>query len=236
MAAGELSKRRSDELSELRERYNHLCTALTLSAGANAVAADRVLQELQALAQMIAARQAEPGSAASSPKVATPAERRPDAGTPRRAGNVVAFRFKVKGGAAEDPRLSAALNVLTGSRSPSPGAVDAEDWDSSLARVAEARAGSQPPAASAGDLALHNAVASQGAEIERLARSNDNQRQLLERLELRLRGNTRAAELAGDVAALRSATAHYGQQIVSLATAVHRFAKLLAAKAVPERP
>src|SRR5215468_9333036 len=63
-------------------------------------------------------------------------------------------------------------------------------------------------------------------------RSNENQRQLLERLEQRLRTAAVAPDVAGDMAALRSAAAHHGQQIVSLATAVHRLAKLLAANTV----
>src|SRR5262249_62183468 len=88
------------------------------------------------------------------------------------------------------------------------------------------------PAAAAVAPPLHAAVAGQGAEIERLARSNDPQRQLLERLEQRLRTAGAAPDVAGDMAALRSAAAHHGQQIVSLATAVHRLAKLLAANTV----
>jgi hypothetical protein len=228
---GEVSKRRSDELAELRDRYNQLCTALTLSAGANSAAAERVLQELQALAQMIAARQGEPDAGGSSPKAAASAERQPAIETQRRAGNVVAFRFKLKGGGAENPRLPAALNVLTGLRSPAD-APETVDWSGSLGRIAGSSHAKPAPPAAAVDPALHAAVAGQGAEIERLARSNDNQRQLLERLEQRLRMSGAAPDVAGDMAALRSAAAHHGQQIVSLATAVHRLAKLLAANTV----
>jgi hypothetical protein len=227
MPTGELSKRRNDELSELRDRYNQLCTALTLSAGSNSAAAERVLQELQALAQMIAARQGEPDAGAPPPKAEPPADRRPAVETQRRAGNVIALRFKLKGGGSENPRLPAALNVLTG-RGLAADGTETVDWNGSLGRIA----GSTPAArgsASPATPALQAAVAGQGAEIERLARSNDNQRQLLERLAQRLRGGSTAPEMAGDVAALRSATAHHGQQIVSLATAVHRLAKLLAA-------
>jgi hypothetical protein len=220
---GEVSKRRSDELAELRDRYNQLCTALTLSAGANSAAAERVLQELQALAQMIAARQGESDSGGSSPKAAPSAERPPAIETQRRAGNVVAFRFKLKGGGAENPRLPAALNVLTGLRSPTD-APETVDWSGSLGRIADSSAAVDP--------ALPAAVAGQGAEIERLARSSDNQRQLLERLEQRLRTAGAAPDVARDMAALRSAAAHHGEQIVSLATAVHRLAKLLAANTV----
>src|SRR5262245_40971863 len=200
MPAGEWPKRRSDEVSELRDGSNQLCTALTLSAGANSAAAERVLQELQALAQMISARQGETDCA--PPKVAA-ADTRPAADMQRRPGNVVAFRFKVKGSSAEDPRLPAALNVLTGARGPASGAGEAVDWNSSLGRIGGSLS-TRPPVAPAPDAALQAAVAGQGAEIEQLARSSDSQRQLLERLEQRLRGGGTAPEMAGDVAALRS--------------------------------
>ena len=229
---GEVSKRRSDELAELRDRYNQLCAALTLSAGANSAAAERVLQELQALAQLIAARQGEPDAGGASPKAAPSAERQPAIETQRRAGNVVAFRFKLKGGGAENPRLPAALNVLTGLRNSPDDTAETVDWGGSLGRIAESSPAKPAPPAAAVDPALQAAVTGQGAEIERLARSNDNQRQLLERLEQRLRATAAAPDVAGDMAALRSAAAHHGQQIVSLATAVHRLAKLLAANTV----
>jgi len=225
MATSELSIRRSDELSELRERYNHLCAALTLSAGANGAAAERVLKELQTLAQMIATRQAE-READISVKHAPPADPRPESAPHARAGNVIAFRFKVKGGASENPRLPAALNVLTESSGPAR-TTDASDWSATAGSAAGSPAAPAPPAAPTPSLQV--AVTGQGAEIERLARSNENQRQLLERLQQRLHGIVTGPEIAGDVAELRSAAARHGQQIVTLAAAVHRLAKLLAA-------
>ena len=54
MASSEQPIRRGDDTAELRARYNQLCAALTMNAGTNAAAAERVLQELQTLAQKIA--------------------------------------------------------------------------------------------------------------------------------------------------------------------------------------
>src|SRR5262249_15514757 len=148
---GEVSKRRSDELAELRDRYNQLCAALTLSAGANKAAAERVLQELQALAQLIAARQGEPDAGGSSSKAAPSAERQPMIETQRRAGNVVAFRFKLKGGGAENPRLPAALNVLTGLRNSPDDTAETVDWGGAPRRDAgPAPAQPAPPAPARG--------------------------------------------------------------------------------------
>ena len=229
MATGELSIRRSDELSELRERYNQLCAALTLSAGASGTAAERVMQELQALAQMIAARQAERDASiaakSAAPPVA-PTDPRPEGTLHKRSGNVVAFRFKVKGGASENPRLPAALNRLSESDGQTTAAAESFRWQATPVNAAASPLASPPAAMNS---SLHVAVSGQGAEIERLARSNENQRQLLERLQQRLSGLATTPELAGDVAELRSAAARHGQQIVTLAAAVHRLAKLLAA-------
>src|SRR5215475_9955570 len=187
---GEVSKRRSDELAELRDRYNQLCTALTLSAGANSAAAERVLQELQALAQMIAARQGEADAAAAG----APSPKRETATQPeRRTGNVIALRFKLKGSGAENPRLPAALNVLTG-RDASAEPPDTVDWSRSLGRIGGSATAMPAPSPTPADPALHAAVAGQGAEIERLARSTDSHRQLLERLEQRLHSDAIAPE------------------------------------------
>src|SRR5215467_5194650 len=109
MAQSEPSIHRGDDTAELRARYNQLCAALTMSAGTNNAVADRVLQELQALAQKIAFRQAERDSTI-----------RPSAGAASKSaapvlahGNVIAFRCRVKGQARENPRLPAALSALT---------------------------------------------------------------------------------------------------------------------------
>src|SRR5262247_3686405 len=114
MAQSELSTRRGDDTAELRARYNQLCAALTMSAGTNSAVADRVLQELQALAQKIAFRQAERDSAARPPTSGAPASAaspapRTEARRAHGKGNVVAFRCRVRGQARENPRLPAAL-------------------------------------------------------------------------------------------------------------------------------
>ena len=123
MAQSELSTRRGDDTAELRARYNQLCAALTMSAGTNSAVAERVLQELQALAQQIAFRQAErdsashhpPAGAAPTPAASTSAPR----GDARPVhvhgkGNVIAFRCRVKGRSREKPRASRPpLSALT---------------------------------------------------------------------------------------------------------------------------
>jgi hypothetical protein len=149
----------------------------------------------------------------------------PAAAAPR-GTNVVAFRFKVRGGAYEIPRLPTALNDLAtrGRLAADVGAVERRRFPVSA-----------EPAAAAVSQPLRAAIAGQGAEIERLARSNEEQRQLLERLDQRLTAGPTTPDLATDLAALRAATARHGQQLVSLAIAVHRLAKLLAAETTPGR-
>ena len=116
MAQSELSTRRGDDTAELRARYDQLCAALTMSAGTNSAVADRVLQELQALAQKIAFRQAERDSASRPPASAapisapSPAAPQKDARPVHGKGNIIAFRCRVKGRSRENPRLSAALS------------------------------------------------------------------------------------------------------------------------------
>src|SRR5262249_45817595 len=153
-----LSTRRGDDTAELRARYNQLCAALTMSAGTNNTVAERVLQELQALAQKIAFRQAEHDSAIK-PSVAPaplPAEARP---VHHGKGNVIAFRCRGKGRARENPRLPAALSALT-DRTP------VVPFEGSPERIQPApthrpkTAPSEPPVIAA--------VAKQGAELERL--------------------------------------------------------------------
>src|SRR5215468_2785834 len=103
MAQSELSTRRGDDTGELRARYNQLCAALTMSAGTNSAVADRVLLELQALAQKIAFRQAERDSASRPPPGgAPPAAPQTEARPAHGKGNVIAFRCRVKGQAREN--------------------------------------------------------------------------------------------------------------------------------------
>ena len=238
MAQSELSTRRGDDTAELRARYNQLCAALTMSAGTNSAVAERVLQELQALAQKIAFRQAERDSASHPPSSAAPAPAastnapRGDARPVHGKGNVIAFRCRVKGRSRENPRLPAALSALTdrtpivplesGPERPAP-AVDAAKRRQS----ARGAAPTEPP--------MVAAVAKQGAELERLVQKSEDQSRILELLEDRLGSNEGAPQLSAEVAALRSAASRQGEQLVSLATAVHRLAKLLAAHPQQDR-
>ena len=228
MAQSELSTRRGDDTAELRARYNQLCAALTMSAGTNSAAAERVLQELQALAQKIAFRQAEHDSA--SKPAAAPAAPSPE---PRAAhhgkGNVIAFRCRVKGRARENPRLPAALSALTDRTPIVPFESGAERIQPAATqqRHKTQTAPAEPPVIAA--------VAKQGAELERLVRKSEDQSRILELLEGRLGRSEEAPQLSVEVAALRSAAARQGEQLMSLATAVHRLAKLLAAHPSQDR-
>ena len=229
MAQSELSTRRGDDTAELRARYNQLCAALTMSAGTNSAVAERVLQELQALAQKIAFRQAEHDSAskpAAAPAAPSPAEVRP----PHHGkGNVIAFRCRVKGRARENPRLPAALSALTDRTPIVPFESGAERVQPATQRRRHKTqtAPAEPPVVAA--------VAKQGAELERLVRKSEDQSRLLELLEGRLGRSEEAPQLSVEVAALRSAAARQGEQLMSLATAVHRLAKLLAAHPPQDR-
>src|SRR5262249_61091570 len=105
---------RGDDPANRRARYNRLGAALTRSAGTNSAVAGRVLQELQALAQKIAFRQAEQDSANRAPAAPVSPPPPPQAETRVHGkGNVIAFRCRVKGRARENPRLPAALSALT---------------------------------------------------------------------------------------------------------------------------
>jgi hypothetical protein len=233
MAQSELSTRRGDDTAELRARYNQLCATLTMSAGTNSAVADRALQELQALAQKIAFRQAERDSASRPPAgtppaaAASPAAPRTEARPVHGKGNVIAFRCRVKGQTRENPRLSAALSALT-DRMPIVA------FDSSAERPPPVAARRRQHAPAAPEPPVIAAVAKQGAELERLVRKSEDQSRILELLEGRL-GSSEDAPLSSEVAALRSAASRQGEQLVSLATAVHRLAKLLAAHPPQDR-
>ena len=229
MTQSELSTRRGDDTAELRARYNQLCAALTMSAGTNSAVAERVLQELQALAQKIAFRQAERDSASQPPvAAAAPAgDTRPVHGK----GNVIAFRCRVQGQARENPRLPAALSALTDRTPVVPFEASPErSKPTTSAQPKKPTAPSMPV-----EPPMAAAVAKQGVELERLIRKSEDQSRILEQLEGRLGTNTGAPQLSTEVAALRSAAALQGEQLVSLATAVHRLAKLLAAHPPQDR-
>lgn len=235
MAQSELSTRRGDDTAELRARYNQLCAALTMSAGTNSAVADRVLQELQGLAQKIAFRQAERDSASLPPAVAapdttaSPTAPRSDARPVHGKGNVISFRCRVKGRARENPRLPAALSALTDRTPIVPFGSSPERPQPATAARRQKTPASEPPM-----VAAVAAVAKQGAELERLVRKSEDQSRILELLEGRL-GRSDDTPLSSEVAALRSAASRQGEQLVSLATAVHRLAKLLAAHPPQDR-
>jgi hypothetical protein len=235
MAQSELSTRRGDDTAELRARYNQLCAALTMSAGTNSAVADRVLQELQALAQKIAFRQAERDSANRPPASAAPSSApsptapRTEARAAHGKGNVIAFRCRVKGRSRENPRLPAALSALT-DRTP---IVPFES--SAQPTAAPPRPKTRDATPTPAEPPMVAAVAKQGAELERLVRKSEDQSRILELLEGRLGRSEDAPQLSAEVAALRSAAARQGEQLVSLATAVHRLAKLLAAHPPQDR-
>jgi hypothetical protein len=232
MAQSELSTRRGDDTAELRARYNQLCAALTMSAGTNSAVAERVLQELQALAQKIAFRQAERDSA-NRPPVSPPAPESPAAESRpvHGKGNVIAFRCRVKGQARENPRLPAALSALTDRTPVVPFESGAERPQPAPTPRRRVEAAAPTPV----ETPMVAAVAKQGVELERLVRKSEDQSRILELLEGRLGRSDEAPQLSVEVAALRSAAARQGEQLVSLATAVHRLAKLLAAHPPQER-
>jgi hypothetical protein len=230
MASSELPIRRGDDAAELRARYDQLCAALTANAGTNGAVAERVLQELQTLAQKIAFRDSQGRASTNGTQPSSPDERRPTGG---KSTNVVAFRFRVKAGSRENPRLSAALSALTDV--PLDRADRPAQRPGATAGAPVAERDLPAPGAPAAEPSMVAAVASQGAELERLARKSEDQARVLERLERQLGGAETAPELSAEVAALRSASARQGEQLVSLAAAVHRLAKLLAAHAPVER-
>jgi hypothetical protein len=228
MAPNDLPIRRGDDTAELRARYDQLCTALTTNAGTNAAAAEHVLQELQTLAQKIAFRESDrpgPRRQAAGPAPSASDDER----APHGKSNVIAFRCRVKGQARENPRLSAALSALTD--------------DVPLVHLGLATGPDRPVDApktagertsAAVERPMVAAVAKQGAELERLVRKSEDQTRVLERLEQQLGQGEPSSALSAEVAALRSAATLQGEQLVSLATAVHRLAKLLAAHAPVE--
>jgi hypothetical protein len=231
MAPNELPIRRGDDTAELRARYDQLCTALTMNAGTNDAAAERVLQELQTLAQKIAFRESDRGSTSRPAAGQAPPTSPDDARATHGKSNVIAFRCRVKGQARENPRLSAALSALTDDVPLVHVELATDRPDSAAASPKAGRerkpSSSEPP--------MVAAVVKQGAEIERLARKSEDQTRALERLEQHVGEAGSGPELSAEVAALRSAAARQGEQLVSLATAVHRLAKLLAAHAPVER-
>lgn len=234
MAPNELPIRRGDDTAELRARYNQLCTALTMNAGTNAAAAERVLQELQTLAQKIAFRESDRAGLSRQPAGSAPAATSDEARSSHGKSNVIAFRCRVKGQARENPRLSAALSALTDDVPLVHVELAAGRADATVDAPKTGRNGkSSAPAAVEPPMVA--AVAKQGVELERLVRKSEDQTRVLERLEQQLGQGEMSSELSAEVAALRSAAARQGEQLVSLATAVHRLAKLLAAHAPVER-
>ncbi|MGE0119732.1 MAG: hypothetical protein AB7S71_11325 [Dongiaceae bacterium] len=232
MASSEQPIRRGDDTAELRARYNQLCAALTMNAGTNAAAAERALQELQTLAQKIAFREAGRDNARRPPTSRASTASPSEGNAAPRKSNVIAFRCRVKAGARENPRLSAALSALAETEPVVP--VERAD-ERPGAAAPPPKAPQATPAAAMSEPPMVAAVARQGAEIDRLARKSEDQSRALQRLEQQLGQGEVAAALTAEVAELRSAATRQGEQLVSLATAVHRLAKLLAAHAPVER-
>src|SRR4029077_17079311 len=132
----------------------------------------------------------------------------------------ISFRCRVKGRTRENPRLPAALSALTDRTPIVPfGSSPERPHPAARARPRRARAAprqktraSEPPM-----VAAVAAVAKQGAELERLVRKSEDQSRILELLEGRLGRSEDAPQLSVEVAALRSAAARQGEQLVSLA-------------------
>ena len=197
MVQSELSTRRGDDTAELRARYNQLCATLTMSAGTNSAVAERVLQELQALAQKIAFRQAERDSASrppagTAPAAAAPAAPRTEARPGHQGkGNVIAFRCRVKGRTRENP---APVGGAERTHRPHARRCLREQRGAAAARarprvVTHAPVAPEPPVIAA--------VAKQGAELERLVRKSEDQSRILELLEGRLGKSEDAAAIVG---------------------------------------
>jgi len=142
-------------------------------------------------------------------------------------GNVVAFRCRVRGQARENPRLPAALSALTDRAPIVPFEGGPERPRPAAPTPRQSAEAAEPP--------MIAALAKQGAELERLVRKSDDQSRILEQIDDRLSKSEDVPQLSADVAALRAAAARQGEQLMSLATAVHRLAKLLAAHPPQDR-
>jgi hypothetical protein len=139
----------------------------------------------------------------------------------------------VQGRTRENPRLPAALSALTDRTPIVPFESGERPQPSAAAPTRRPTAKAAAPATVEPPMVA--AVAKQGAELERLVRKSEDQSRILELLEGRLGRSDDAPQLSAEVAALRSAAARQGEQLVSLATAVHRLAKLLAAHPPQDR-
>jgi uncharacterized coiled-coil protein SlyX len=218
---------RGDELQELRERYNQLCAALAFGSGSAAASGDRLLQELQNLAQRIVAMEARQANAAGSLHESeargaaaspSPSETASHAATPpsaaARPSNVIAFRFKMKAAGDQQPGF---IPDMT-SRKPLP--QDRAETDRCPARP------ETPPAIKADE--VRSAIIAQGEAILLISGRCDDHRARLTRIEDQLAASTDLPQLSAEVAALRDGSEKQRQQLVVLATAVHRLARLLA--------
>lgn len=218
---------RGDELQELRERYNQLCAALAFGSGSAVASGDRLLQELQNLAQRIVAIETRQASAAvnlneseargaadtpSSSETASHAAAPPSAAA--RPSNVIAFRFKMKAAGDQQPGF---IPDMT-SRKPLP-----QDGAMANRRAARPQA---PAAAEANE--IRSAIIAQGEAILLISGRCDDHRARLTRIEDHLATATDLPQLSAEVAALRDGSEKQRQQLVVLATAVHRLARLLA--------
>jgi hypothetical protein len=211
---------RDDELQDLRERYNRYCTALAFGGGAGS--GERLLQEIQVLSQRILAaeaRQARSAEDAPSAPPAMPAATAAihQAASPARASNVIAFRVKMKGTADQRPGYLPDFTTL-----PSrPG--DARPASKPVVQAGPAVAAVPEPIEG-----LRDAVVAQGRAILVVSARCDQQQARLVQLEERLPVAHAGNDLSAEVAGLRQESENQRQQLVVVATAVHRLARLLA--------
>jgi uncharacterized coiled-coil protein SlyX len=231
MVTLERIEERGDELQELRERYNQLCAALAFGSGPAAASGDRLLQELQNLAQRIVAIEARQANAAVNPDESGPrgaaahptsSDAMSDAAAPSstaaRPSNVIAFRVKMKAAGDQQPGF---IPDMTG-RKPLP-----------HSGVMANRQSDRPKSApAAGPDEIRSAIISQGEAILLISGRCDDHRARLTRIEEQL-ATTELPQLSAEVAALRDGSEKQRQQLVVLATAVHRLARLLAGDSEP---
>ncbi|MGH6933847.1 MAG: hypothetical protein ACREEE_15615 [Dongiaceae bacterium] len=232
MVTRERIEHRGNELRDLRERYNQLCSALAFGVNANADSGERLLQELQIVMRRMIAIEAQHQGAESGPVSSTPHARDPapestptpdQATAPHsaspRASNVIAFRVRMKGTADQQPGFIPEMDkrslevhrdnrLSTGATRPK-GAVSARDEGSNE---------------------LRTAIMAQGEAILVISNRCDEHKARLARLEGQGPATADLRQFADDVVALRGDAEKQRQQLIVLATAVHRLARLLASE------
>lgn len=230
MVTLERNDERGDELQELRNRYNRLCAMLAFDTGASTLAGERLLQELQSIAQRIVAMETQRATLESTQSTAaaefpTPAE--PTAigaldrgatqkAAPSRTGNVIAFRVKMKriadpqsGFMSDDDALPPVLGLGHGAKPP------------------EVQPEAVIDVGSAGIEGLRQAIADQGQAILLISNRCADHRARLMRIEERLAAATDLQRLSAEVATLREGSQKQHEQLAALATTVLQLARRL---------